>query len=193
MTKTVVLYGRVSSEEQAGADRVSIDQQLAEMHALIERAGWTAATVFIDAENYRATLPPKKGRIVNPSGERSDRPQFLSMLNLVKTGKIDAVVCWRDDRLIRHPRVNVAIEDALDEADRIRREKVQIYDATGAILDRFTMSIKAAVWKEGKTTAAKNESGSVESGPCRQAAGLAVMSGWGTIRSKRSTDVESES
>ena len=88
--------------------------------------------------------------MVNPSGERADRPNFLKMLELVKTGTIDVVLCWRDDRLVRHPRVAVALEDALDIGDKERpgKPKIAIYDATGAIIDRFTLSIKAAIWRE---------------------------------------------
>jgi DNA invertase Pin-like site-specific DNA recombinase len=49
----------------------------------------------VDSGDYRATQAPKRGKIVNPSGERADRPQFLKMLVLVKTGEIDVVLCWR--------------------------------------------------------------------------------------------------
>jgi DNA invertase Pin-like site-specific DNA recombinase len=96
------------------------------------------------------TRTPNKGKRVQPSGEYDDRPAFLAMLEAVKTGDVDVIICWWDDRLVRHPRVNMAIEDALDEGDRKRKgkPKIEIVDATGAILDRFTMSIKAAVWKE---------------------------------------------
>jgi hypothetical protein len=45
------------------------------------------------------------------------------MLDQLKTGKIDAVICWRDDRLVRHPRVAVALEDALDFGDLKRNGK----------------------------------------------------------------------
>ena len=150
MTRNVTLYGRVSSEVQDAEDRVSIGQQVAEMEVLCERNGWKVIEVFIDAENYRATQHPKKGKVVNPSGERADRPAFLAMLEFIKTGQVDAVVCWRDDRLVRHPRVAVALEDALDQGDRERKSKskIAVYDATGAMIDRFTLSIKATVWRE---------------------------------------------
>ena len=88
--------------------------------------------------------------MVNPSGERADRPQFLAMLELVKVGDIDIVLCWRDDRLVRHPKVAVALEDALDigDAQRNGKGKIEIRDATGAMIDRFTLSIKATIWRE---------------------------------------------
>jgi DNA invertase Pin-like site-specific DNA recombinase len=148
-TMEVALYARVSKEEQA-EEGASIDQQIADMRALCERRGWKEAGLFVDCENYRAIQNPRKGMIVNPSGERADRPALLKMLALVKTGEADAVVCWRDDRLVRHPRVAVALEDALDIGDARRNGKLKIglHDATGGTIDRFTLSIKAAVWRE---------------------------------------------
>jgi DNA invertase Pin-like site-specific DNA recombinase len=146
----VALSARVSSEEQNRADSASIDQQLGDMRALCERSGWEIAATFVDAENYLATQAPNRGKLVNPSGERADRPGLLALLDLVRTGEVDAVLCWRDDRLVRHPRVAVALEDALDVGDGRRngRGKITIHDATGATIDRFTLSIKASIWRE---------------------------------------------
>lgn len=146
----VVLSARVSSEEQAKGESASIDQQLADMRALCERMGWNILETFIDCENYRATQAPNKGKIVNPSGERADRPGLLAMLEQLKTGDVDAAVCWRDDRLVRHPRVAVVLEDALDIGDARRngKSKIKIFDATGGEIDRFTLSIKATIWRE---------------------------------------------
>jgi DNA invertase Pin-like site-specific DNA recombinase len=69
---------------------------------------------------------------------------------VLKIGETDAVACWRDDRLVRHPRVVVALKDALDigDAQRNGRPKIGLYDATDGMIDRFTLSIKAAVWRE---------------------------------------------
>ena len=106
----VGLYARVSQEEQAKGESASIEQQIAEMRALCQRNGWTEASLFVDKENYKATQAPKKGKTVNPSGERADRPAFLEMLAQLRTGMLDAIACWRDDRLVRHPRVAVAME-----------------------------------------------------------------------------------
>jgi site-specific DNA recombinase len=147
--KQVALYARVSTEEQARGDAVSIDGQLSEMRALCERNGWEIIGTFIDSKNYRATQQPNRGKMVSPSGERADRPQFLEMLEVVKSGAADVMVCWRDDRLVRHPRVFVAIDDAIAQGDQQRRgDKITITDATGAMMDIFTLSIKASVWRE---------------------------------------------
>lgn len=146
----VGLYARVSQEEQAKGESASIEQQIAEMRALCQRNGWTEASLFVDKENYKATQAPKKGKTVNPSGERADRPAFLEMLAQLRTGMLDAIACWRDDRLVRHPRVAVAMEDALDLGDVQRNGKgrITIFDATGGQIDRFTLSIKATIWRE---------------------------------------------
>jgi DNA invertase Pin-like site-specific DNA recombinase len=150
MNKRAVIYARVSKEEQNTGNNVSIDQQFADMRALCERNGWAITGEFVDAEKYKATQAPNKGNIVNPSGERADRPGFLEMLAMVKTGEPDIILCWRDDRLVRHPRVAVVLEDTLDIGDVARRgaPKIEIRDATGAVIDRFTLSIKAAIWRE---------------------------------------------
>ena len=146
----VVLSARVSSEEQAKGDSASIDQQLADMRALCERMRWNILETFVDCENYRATQAPNRGKIVHPSGERVDRPGLLAMLERLRTGEVDAAVCWRDDRLVRHPRVAVVLEDALDVGDARRngKGKIRVLDATGGEIDRFTLSIKATIWRE---------------------------------------------
>ena len=149
--KNVALYARVSSEDQDTDDKVSVEQQLNEQEKLIERNKWTVIATFIDNQKYTKTKVPHKGKVREPSGEYDDRPAFLEMLALVKSGTVDAVICWRDDRLVRHPRVAVALEDALDEGNNHRTGKkpdILIYDANGSIIDRFTLGIKAQVWRE---------------------------------------------
>jgi site-specific DNA recombinase len=160
----VVQYARVSLEMQDTEDKASIAQQLAAMDELCQRNGWQIVGVFVDKENYKATQRPNRGKMVNPSGERADRPEFLKMLEVVKTGDADIVLCWRDDRLVRHPRVAVALEDALDigDAQRTGSDKIEIRDATGAPIDRFTLSIKATIWREeNKRRAERTKMGKV--------------------------------
>ena len=116
--------------------------------------------------------------IVNPSGERADRPHFLAMLEHIKVDAIDFVLCWRDDRLVRHPRVAVALEDALDQGDLRRngREQIKVIDATGAIIDRFTLSIKATIWREeNKRRAERSKMGKF--GTLKKDVGLANIGG----------------
>lgn len=149
-TKIVATYTRVSSEAQDTEDKVSIEEQTADINRLIARNGWTITAAFSDTERYVKTKSPNKGKRVQPSGEYDDRPGLVAMLEMVKAGGVDAVVCWRDDRLMRHTRVYSAVEEALDEADRNRqgRPAIEVYDATGNKLDRFVLGIKAQVGKE---------------------------------------------
>ena len=191
----VTIYARVSSEAQASDDSVSINEQLSAQRALCERRGWQIVAEFVDSQNYIASQPPYRGKLVNPSGERADRPQFLEMLELLKSGGIDAVVCWRDDRLIRHPRVNVALIDALDEGDRNRghADKVQIIDASGSVLDRFTMSIKAAVWQEENKRRVERARVRQDWNNQNGALGPLDIIAWAIKQSKRLDSVDTES
>jgi DNA invertase Pin-like site-specific DNA recombinase len=146
-----LLYARVSDPKiQDTEDKVSIDQQLKDMRNLCERNGWEIAGEFVDKEYYRATQAPNKGKMVRPSGGRADRPQFLKMLEVIKAGDADIVLCGWYDRLVRHPRVAAALEDALDVGDITRNGKprVEIRDAMGVIIDHFALSIEATILRE---------------------------------------------
>jgi DNA invertase Pin-like site-specific DNA recombinase len=72
-------------------------------------------------------------KMVNPSGERDDRPRFLAMLTLVETGEPDVILCWRGDRLLRHPRVAATLEDSLDAGDKVRggKQEIKLYSEIG--------------------------------------------------------------
>jgi DNA invertase Pin-like site-specific DNA recombinase len=131
MSKSAVIYARVSSEEQAKGEAVSIDGQLFDCLALVARNGWQVSGQYIDCEDYKATQDPKRGRMANPSGERADRPEFLKLLEQDKAGEADIILGWRDDRLVRHPRAAAALTDAIDAGNvKHKGGKIGIYDAT---------------------------------------------------------------
>lgn len=73
--KRAAIYARVSSERQAAEDKVSIEVQLAEGEAHCRERGYTIVARYVDKERYRV-----KGKLVQPSGQRKDRPQYLSMI-----------------------------------------------------------------------------------------------------------------
>ena len=79
----------------------------------------------MDCKNYKVSQVPNKGKFINPSGELADRSQIPELLYLIRSGTYDVVLCWRDDRLMRHPRVAVALEDALDLGNSKRNGKGQ--------------------------------------------------------------------
>ena len=85
MPKTLtraVLYARVSSENQDTSDKVSIQAQVESMTDLCKRLNWQIVETFVDNKRYIKTKPPRKGRVVEPSGKWDDRPGFLAMLAL---------------------------------------------------------------------------------------------------------------
>lgn len=132
MTKQAAIYLRVSSERQAGDDKVSVDQQLEDCRAFCEHNGFTIVSVFEDKERYRKTRPPFKGKIVEPSAKYDDRPGFLALMAAIETGKIDVIVCFDSSRLGRHLRVLGTLANSLDIAmqDRNGRGQVEIYEAS---------------------------------------------------------------
>jgi site-specific DNA recombinase len=98
--KRAVIYVRVSSEKQAGPERVSIEVQEADCRKLCEERGYQIVELIRDTGAYRS-----KGKIVQPSGARADRPGFQRLLSMARAGEIDVIVAWREDRLYRgvHP------------------------------------------------------------------------------------------
>lgn len=89
-------YVRVSSAEQAGPDDTSIETQLRDTANLIAREGGILVETYCDDKVYRS-----EGRLVQPSGERDDRPEFQRMVSDIRSGKINAVAAWHTWRLYR--------------------------------------------------------------------------------------------
>jgi site-specific DNA recombinase len=91
---TTALYCRISRDhagEQAG-----ISRQLDDCRELATRRGWQIVGEFTDND------------ISAYSGKR--RPGYLELLDAVRAGNVDAIVCWHPDRLTRNPR---ELEDVL--------------------------------------------------------------------------------
>lgn len=87
MTKRAAIYVRVSSERQAGEDRVSPQSQLADCREHCEKRGYRIMAEISDIKKYRS-----KGRLANPSGTRKDRPGYLELLRMARDGEIDVIV-----------------------------------------------------------------------------------------------------
>src|SRR5438128_5192630 len=86
LVKRAAIYCRVSTEDQAGNDRVSLSEQEADCRLYCERQGYQVVDVFTDA-GY--------------SGATADRPSYQRMLAAVRTRAVDVVVVWKLDRLAR--------------------------------------------------------------------------------------------
>lgn len=87
MARVVVGYVRVSTEEQA-AEGVSLDAQEAALRAYSAMRGLTLVEVVIDAG-------------VSAGKPLSSREGGRRVLDLVKRGKVGAVIAWKLDRLFR--------------------------------------------------------------------------------------------
>jgi len=107
--KRAAIYVRVSSERQA-IDKISPDAQEADCKDYCMTRGYTVVDIYRDIKKYRAG-----GRLVEPSGTRSDRPHLKHMLADARNGKFEVIVAWREDRLYRGYRPMLDVLDCMDE------------------------------------------------------------------------------
>ncbi|MBR7838272.1 recombinase family protein [Actinospica durhamensis] len=109
--RKVGIYCRIS-QDRTGAG-LGVARQEADCRALVERRGWTVADVYADND------------VSAYSGKR--RPQWERMLEDIRNGFIDAVVCWHIDRLTRTP---LELEGVIALAER---HGVELATVTGEI------------------------------------------------------------
>lgn len=149
--KNVIGYVRVSSERQAGDDRVSIDQQKNDISALAKMQDFNLVQIYEDKERYLKTKPPLKGKRVEPSGKYDDRPGFMAMLDHLEQGNIDAVIYWDNYRLGRHFRVLGTLANSLDIAARNRSGKpeIELWEASKrTAISRIFLGIMISIAQE---------------------------------------------
>ena len=135
--KRAVIYTRVSSERQAAEDRVSIDAQEADCRAYCEQHGYSVTAVYVDKDKYRS-----RKKLVQPSGQRKDRPQYQAMLKAARAGEFDVIIAWKEDRLYRGMYAAMPFSEMLDEMGK--RIGVELVKET---FDRKMLGIKAALGK----------------------------------------------
>ena len=104
MGKRAVIYVRTSSER--GGKKVSPREQEDACRELATEHGHTVVKVYKDIERYRLR---GRGKLVEPSGTRADRPALCEMIADGKAGEYDVILAWREDRLYRafRPMLNV--------------------------------------------------------------------------------------
>ncbi|MEI6379096.1 MAG: recombinase family protein [Candidatus Falkowbacteria bacterium] len=81
------LYCRKSTEDD-NRQILSLDSQEKEMLKLAKDLG------FNIVQEFRESKSAKKP---------DNRPQFSELVNMIKQGKIDGIICWKIDRLSRNP------------------------------------------------------------------------------------------
>lgn len=134
--KRAAIYVRVSSEEQASEGKASISEQLSDLEQLCETKGYEIVDRYVENKRYRS-----KGRLVEPSGTRKDRPEYQRMLKDAKEGKIDVIVAWDDTRLSRGVFATVPLGELLEEHPDIE------VDLVHGVFDRNMLFIKASIGK----------------------------------------------
>jgi DNA invertase Pin-like site-specific DNA recombinase len=87
--RRVALYARVSTQDQ------TCENQLIELRRYVQARGWTA-TEYVDT---------------GVSGSKDRRPALDQLITAVRRHQVNAVVCWRLDRLGRNLRHLVLLLD----------------------------------------------------------------------------------
>ena len=123
------IYIRVSTEDQAKPDKVSLETQREKAEAYCHLQGWEVAGIYEDA---------------GVSGARSDRPSLAAMLQDAREGKFQRVVFWKLDRLGRKLRDLLNISYDLDEIG-VGIVSVQDQFDTGTPSGRLYFSVLGAV------------------------------------------------
>jgi len=100
MTEKAAIYARVSTEEQAGEGKVSIEVQRSRCEALCEAREWEVFEIYVDA---------------GVSGAKEDRPALNRMLRDGEAGVFDRLVYLKSDRLARNTRLLLQIWEMLEQ------------------------------------------------------------------------------
>ena len=100
-TMRAVGYTRVSTERQATEEKVSLEQQRAEIESHCAAKGYRITGWYSDVG----------------SGASKRRPEFQRMLRDIQAGVVEVVVCWKSDRLSRGTFPATALIEAIEGTD----------------------------------------------------------------------------
>jgi len=99
-TKTkYALYCRKSTEDSS-RQVLSLDSQEREMIRLADSLGLDIVKTFRESKSAK---------------KPDNRPQFSELINLIKRGQIDGIICWKIDRLSRNPIDSATIQWLLQQ------------------------------------------------------------------------------
>jgi site-specific DNA recombinase len=123
------VYTRISQD--AAGKRAGVTRQLEDCLAFVDRVSWEVVSKFDDND------------ISAYGGKR--RPGFEAMLDAMKRGEFDALVCWHTDRLYRSMRdLERLIEIADDRGVQIRTVNggdLDLSNSSGRMLARILGSV----------------------------------------------------
>ena len=101
------LYTRVSTDDQVRVKDGSLDTQLDLLERHVQLKAESTDEPWRVAIRYR-----EEGK----SGSNTNRPQFQRLLEDVKTGRIDVVLCTKFDRISRSVRDFLDFQETLKES-----------------------------------------------------------------------------
>jgi len=95
------LYARVSSEDQAREEKVSLDTQIGDIEAYCKAKGYELVKRYVDVQSGSDTM--------------KNRPQFEKMLADAEKGLFNVIVAWQPDRLFRSMYPAARLKRTLDQ------------------------------------------------------------------------------
>ncbi|MBF6604468.1 MAG: recombinase family protein [Chloroflexi bacterium] len=130
----VAIYARLSQEDGAArpGEATATERQIADCRARAERESWNVLAIYEDPDHSASNL-------------RRPRPDFERMLSDLSDGvHVDAVVCYKLDRLLRHPK---EAERIIELADRrgfgivsLNDPGIDLTTPTGRAMFRMTIT-----------------------------------------------------
>src|SRR6476619_6368114 len=126
------IYVRISQD--TNGERLGVTRQLEDCLALAAELGWQVAARYDDND-----LSAFDGRY---------RPGFEALLDAMKTGQVDALICWHVDRLYRSMK-DLERLIAIAEANRVQIRTVQsgeldLSTSAGRMMARILGSVARA-------------------------------------------------
>ena len=163
--KRVAIYVRVSSEAQG--EKASPEEQEADCRRYATEHNMSVVASYRDTEKYRV-----RGKLVEPSGERADRPSLQDMLRDGREGHFDGILAWKEDRLYRGvKKAMLEVSDFLKDHKKDCFLVRETFDAKmtplkawmggmelDAIKERMTMGVKARL-RAGKANTGQDRYG----------------------------------
>ena len=122
------LYTRVSQDSTG--EQLAITRQLDDCSTLAERLGWTVVDHYSDNDIS--------------AFDGSARPGFERMLDAIKRGEINAIICWQPDRLYRSMKDLERLIEITDRGIEIRSVNggdLDLSNSTGRMLARILGSV----------------------------------------------------
>ncbi|MDR6862155.1 recombinase family protein [Phycicoccus sp. 3266] len=110
------IYARQSLDKSG--DSLAVSRQVAECRELAERNGWEVAEVYQDNDRSATNGKP--------------RPEFARLLEDLRAGRHDVLICWHTDRLYRR------LRDLVDLVELAERRSIKIATVRASDLDLST-------------------------------------------------------